>query len=201
MDESARNTIIDNLQKKVSVYYKGDKEQNIQNNYASKILEIREKNSQIDKESTVILLEVVNYTIEDQSQYVPNQKIINLEYKINSISSFKNDQNRLKIENLNYGAYPTVFVVLRKEGEYYVSDYVSIEKPKKVINDQVIIKAKFNVSTGKLIYGRGGIYHLNQKKRPVNTDKLTAGVKIGVDYSAVVTRLYVNGEALYDPIH
>lgn len=88
----------------------------------------------------------------------------------------------------------TIYAVLEKDGEYYVPSYITYNKPKKIKDDQVVIKGQKAKRSG-LEYGIEKYFINEGTKEPhPRRDKIEALLTIGKDFSPRIKKLYVNGK-------
>jgi len=107
-----------------------------------------------------------------------------LSYAIRMSGKFQ--ENR---KNRNFGN-KSIFAVLKKQGNYYVPDYISLDKPEKVRGDQAVIKGQMN--GWDISYGIEKYFINENTKTPARSDKVDVLVNVDEDGSVRIIKLYVN---------
>lgn len=112
---------------------------------------------------------------------------LTLRYEFTDLWRFKS-----KNKNIQEASNNEIYTVLKKDGSWYVPDYISLEKP-LVRDDQIAIKGKYTGSFGRIEYGIEKYFINENTKEPKREDKVEVLLTVGDDFTARIKGLIVNG--------
>jgi len=128
---------------------------------------------------------LVKTTPLDPRDYLSGNYFI-LNYEISNINNYKDNKKIDKSKSTE------IYAVLKKDKEWFVADYITINRP-KVREDQVAIKGTINPDSANIIFGIEK-YFINENTNEPNRDKkIEVLLIIGDDYSARIKAVLVDG--------
>jgi uncharacterized membrane-anchored protein len=142
-----------------------------------------EHNKLYNPESKTIMVKTVPV---DPRDYLSGN-YLTLRYEFNDLWRFKGKSRNIKEASGN-----EIYAVLKKDGSWYVPDYVSLERP-LVRDDQVVIKGKYTGNFGFIEYGVEKYFINENTKEPKREDKVEVILIVGDDLTARIKSVMING--------